>query len=499
MFFCWKRKIIVFPWRACRLRGVLCAAALLAALLAPWHAVAQAPVEEEAVVPVRTYHLLRYDDDWSFLRDPALRQDWLDPIKFIALNGGGTRYLSLGGEFRQTAENVRNDVWQAQPHAINTFTLQRIQLHVDAHLAPSMRFFLQVESGLEQGREPGPRPVDLKRLDFLNAFADFAIDSGKRPITLRVGRQEVMFGSGRLVAAREGPNVRRGFYGARLHLALGPWQSNWFALRPTADNPGFFDNVPQQTVSFWGVFAERPWKPASLNLLDLYYFGLDRKHATFNRGTGREQRHTLGVRIASRDPASTDGRRAVFHFDEEAMLQVGSFSGRAIRAWTVASELGVILPALPFKPRVGLRANVTSGDRGAPSHALGTFNPLFPVGNYFGILADTGPGPLNSRDLHPNIRLFFPRGVSLNADWLIWWRQSLDDGVYSIPGNLIVASGPGRARFVGHRPGIEARWQIDRHAYLQADYGVFFAGPFLRQSGRHGNLNYASLWLGYKF
>jgi hypothetical protein len=28
---------------------------------------------------------------------------------------------------------------------------------------------------------------------------------------------------------------------------------------------------------------------------------------------------------------------------------------------------------------------------------------------------------------------------------------------------------------------------------------VFFAGPFLQQSGHPHNLNYASMWIGFKF
>jgi hypothetical protein len=43
------------------------------------------------------------------------------------------------------------------------------------------------------------------------------------------------------------------------------------------------------------------------------------------------------------------------------------------------------------------------------------------------------------------------------------------------------------------------RWQIDRHAYLQADYGVFIAGEFLKQVGPGRNINYTELWAGYKF
>jgi hypothetical protein len=39
----------------------------------------------ESPPPARTYHLLREDDDWSFLADPAKRQDLWSPIKYISL------------------------------------------------------------------------------------------------------------------------------------------------------------------------------------------------------------------------------------------------------------------------------------------------------------------------------------------------------------------------------------------------------------------------------
>jgi hypothetical protein len=79
------------------------------------------------------------------------------------------------------------------------------------------------------------------------------------------------------------------------------------------------------------------------------------------------------------------------------------------------------------------------------------------------------------------------------------WRENLSDGVYAVPGFLQVAAGNSRARFVGYRPGVEVRWQIDRHAYLQADYGVFYAGEFLKQASAGRNINYMALWAGYKF
>jgi hypothetical protein len=64
---------------------------------------------------------------------------------------------------------------------------------------------------------------------------------------------------------------------------------------------------------------------------------------------------------------------------------------------------------------------------------------------------------------------------------------------------LIRSSGNSNARFVGDRPGVEMRWQATRHLWFQADYGIFFAGQFLKQTEPGRNLNYWALWAGYKF
>jgi Alginate export len=122
-----------------------------------------------------------------------------------------------------------------------------------------------------------------------------------------------------------------------------------------------------------------------------------------------------------------------------------------------------------------------------------------PIGNYFGVIADTGSGPVNFRDIHPRVLTEWGHGVTVSTDWIFYWRQSLQDGVYSVPGTLIRASGNSNARFVGQRPGIETRWQVDRHIWAQADYGIFYAGKFLKETQPGRNLNYWALWVGYKF
>jgi len=439
---------------------------------------------------VRTYSLLRENEDWSFLKDPSHRQDFWDPIKYIPLGPEGW-FLTIGGEAREAFEQVGNDNWGKQNYT-NTFFLERYMLHTVWHLGKYVRAFVQLKNGLESFRIGGPRPIDEKKLDFEAAFVEVGTTSGDNWLVLQAGRQELNYGSGRLVSVREGPNVRQSFDGAKLKGKAGEWRIDLFATRPDLDKPGFFNNVPDHKTAFWGVYATRPLR-RSISI-DSYYLGLDRKAATFNRGTATENRETLGLRLW-RLPATQEHN---WDFDYEGVWQFGTFGTDGTRAWTFASETGYSFSSAPLRPRISVKADVSSGDDSRHS-SLGTFNPLFPIGNYFGVLADTGPGPLNFIDVHPRLQAWLPHGVSISTDVVVQWRESLQDGVYAVPGFLLVPAGDSRPRFVGYRPGVEVRWQIDRHAYLQADYGVFFAGDFLKQAAPGRNINYTEFWAGYKF
>jgi hypothetical protein len=81
-----------------------------------------------------------------------------------------------------------------------------------------------------------------------------------------------------------------------------------------------------------------------------------------------------------------------------------------------------------------------------------------------------------------------PHDVTVSVDWIFQWRESLQDGVYAVPGFLIRAADGSRARYVGHRPGTEIRWQANRHLWFQADYGIFYAGTFLKQTRSQSQL-----------
>ena len=439
----------------------------------------------------RSLQLLREDEDWSFLRNKTSSQDFWDPLKYIQLREKSKWYMTIGGEAREVWEQIGNDNWGQQPYQ-NGYFNERYMLSTDIHYGEHLRTFVELKSGLNSYRIGGPRPIDEKKLDFQAGFLELSDTIRSNQLQLRIGRQELEYGSGRLIDVREGPNVRLSFDGFVVKDKVGQWQIDGLAVRPDEDKPGFFDNAPNSGISFWGVYGVRtaPSKPS----LDLYYLGLDRKSATFQRGTAEEIRHSLGARFSR--PIETTRRG--WDFDDEALWQFGTFGSGNIRAWTIATETGYRFAASPLKPRFSAKIDVSSGDH-PNTNTLGTFNPLFPKGNYFGVLATTGPGPINFIDFHPHVEFALPHDISASFDWIVQWRESVDDGVYSVPGMLIRAADGSQARFVGHRPGTELRWQKTRHLWFQGDYGIFYAGTFLKETQPARNLNYWALWAGYKF
>src|SRR6266436_6656826 len=300
---------------------------------------AQSNGAEGPEVPGRSYQLLKEDEDWSFLRDRSLRREFWDPVKYIPLRNSGDWYLTIGGEAREVWEQIGNDNWGQQPH-MNGYLNERYMLSFDLHYGSYVRTFFELKSGLNSFRSGGPRPIDEKKLDFQAGFLELGTNGSRNWIRLRAGRQEMEYGSGRLIDVREGPNVRLSFDGFKVKTGIGSWQIDGFAMRPDLDKPGFFNNVPNHSVGFWGVYGVRLL--AKTITLDAYYLGLDRKTAAFNRGVGHEVRHSIGARlsrpIAERNPG--------WDFDYEALWQFGTFGSANIRAWTVASETGYRFPTV---------------------------------------------------------------------------------------------------------------------------------------------------------
>jgi hypothetical protein len=430
-----------------------------------------------------TYQPFRYDEDWSSFADSSKRSDWLDPLKYIPLGRPGW-FVTLGGEVREKFELLDQPGFGTGPADDTGYYLQRYLLSSDFHFGAKIRFFTELQSGLENGRNGGPRPTDLDRLDVHQAFLDWKIGSSDAgDVTIRIGRQELGFGSGRMISPAEGLNLRRSLDGARVTARIGKITWNATALRLVRSSIGIFDDVPDHAQTFWGTGIAAPHFAA-------FYLGLDRKNSIFEKGAGRTIRHTIG--------AHSWKTAGPWDLDYEGIAQWGSFRGAPIRAWAFSENTGYTFSQNRFRPRLGIRSDIASGDGGPKARALGSFDPLFPAAPVY-----SGPsgllGATNLIDITPSVRLQLRRALSLTLESSSFWRESLHDGIYSPFITPIRRGESNPARYVATAPSVTISWQATQHVFYSVIYTRFLTGGFFQDAPPSRDVNYVATWISYRF
>ena len=443
----------------------------------------------QELAPRPSFLNLRYDEDWSLLRDPAHRSGAWDHLKYMPLGSRDGYYLSLGAEARLRYERFENPGFGSEPQDPQGYYLQRILLHSDLHLGARARLFAQLESSLQAGRSGGPRPTDENHLDLHQAFLDLTLGAPGASLTLRVGRQEIEFGSSRLISTRDGLNTRLAMDAVRALGSFGPWRASAHVFRPVLAVRGVFDDSRDRRRLLWGAYLARvDLAPPATNAV-LYYIALDRNAGRFDQGTAPERRHTLGFRLW--------GSRGAWDQNWEAAFQFGRFGTGSIRGWDIATDNGYTLRRTPGRPRVGLRLDVTSGDADRHEPKLGTFNALFPGTAYSGLAGQIGPA--NAIDVAPSVSFRPTRRLGVTLGVMRFWRHRLDDGVYGIGINLLRPGNQSSARHIGDQATLQASYAVDPYLTFFVTASYFRAGRFLHETPPGEDVGYVSAWAAYRF
>jgi hypothetical protein len=416
----------------------------------------------------QTFRLMRFDEDYAGLKDSA--KSFYNQLKYLPLSAKSNKiYLSAGGEARAEFVYFENEDWGRIGIGSNPFLLQRYNLHADFHLGEKARFFGQLRSAWESGRNNGPRPIDEDNLNIQNLFIDLTPVSSKiQKLTVRVGRQELNYGSGRLLSVSEGPNLRRYFDGAKLMYKKGNLSSDLFVMAASTVLPGAFDNTSTRKASLWGVYHTLIL-PKNANL-EIYYLGVRRGNVTFDDGDiSDENRHSLGGRLWRSEGG--------FIYNIEGVYQFGKFNKGTISAWTASADIGYMFENVKGSPSINLRHDYISGDKEKGDGKLGTFNPLYPKGGYFGFNPQIGP--VNLIDIHPYATYNINHKMVLQADVVFNWRYALQDGVYRPSGTLNLSSSGSKKRYIGTGYLLGYNYNINRFLVLNAGAQYFRTGAFI--------------------
>jgi hypothetical protein len=434
---------------------------------------------------------LRYNEDYSYLKDPAARTNFLDSLKYIPLEDLGDSYLTLEGQLRDRYENFQNYTFGSGPQSPDGYNLLRIMADADLHLGQYVRVFVEGLSATEQGRVGGPRASDVNAAALYQAFLEVKIPfSADASLNLRAGRQVIVFGAQRLIGVSDFTDVRRTDDAVRATLTTPGNTLDVFYARPVRVVPyGFDDDVPPDNY-FGGIYDtwEIPgaWAKAMKTKLEMYALYVNRPSMTFNTTTAGEDRYTLGTRLTANPKP--------FDFDLEPDYQFGRFDGAATHSFSVAAIGGYTLEKATFTPRTFVGFDIASG--GSHDRPGDAFDQLFPSAHdQFGII--DAIGRQNVIDVHPGVTLNLlenkpgAQRLTLLTQYRQFWRESDQDAVYTSSGTILRTSGGSDASSIGGEVDVQVNWQLNRYISAYAGYCHFFHGEFISETGPHNDIDFA--------
>jgi len=437
----------------------------------------------------------RFNEDWSILRGVDLggTDDVFDRLKFIPLSPDQNVWLTIGGQVRERGEYYKHYLFGAsEPKDSDGYLLSRFRLSADLHVTQYFRMFAEGRSAFALDRDlvGGRTTAYVDELDLMNGFADIMIPFGQKAnVTLRGGRQELIFGSQRLVGPGDFTQVPRAFEGGAAIAQIVDWTITPFWAQSVVIDKYHF-NKSTSDLQLFGVFGTGPLYVLPVNL-DLYWLDANNRTATFNGTIGRERRHTLGGRVWGKIGATG------LDFEVEGASQFGTLGRGEIGAWMLTTVLGYTLPITRLSPRVYVEFDYASGDD-RPGGDVETFSQLYPNAHSFlGYIDYIG----RQNIISPNAGVIMSpiHGLTLSLQQYFFWRASDRDALYNKSGGVLRPGTATTARYVGAETDVLATYNFTRHLQGYAGYSHFFAGEFIDKTGKDQDSDFYYVAIQYTF
>lgn len=399
--------------------------------------------------------------------------------------------VTFSGQYRLRGEYRNNADFNDNATDSVSFYGQRVRLTANAKVTDdtSVKITLQDTRnwGVNTGtQDSGPSLTDngSNTTDLHESYVNIDNLLGQ-PISLRAGRQELVYGDERLVGAFGWNNNGRSFDALKVMYKSEPvnvdvWTSK---IKETNATAGAADN----DQDFYGIYATTNKIPN--NSLDVYVLWLrDGSQTAFgNNGTTitgsieSQNLYTIGARLK--------GSAAGVDYTVELPFQKGaiktSTQDNKISAWAFAAKAGYTLPT-PVKIRLGAEYDFASGDKDNTNDKIKTFFNLFPTNHDKLGYADqqswrnVKAWNLNaSADVNEKLRLYASYwNFHLAAKEDAWYTASTWNQTQT--GALRVASSTNGKSSIGSEVDLVATYKLNNAVTAELGYSRFFTGTFIK-------------------
>ena len=405
------------------------------------------------------YKPVFYDNDFSYLRDPAY-DDWHLGEHLKQVTAGDCLTFDIGGEFRMRQHAERHHRNFGLTPNNDDFLLYRTRLYGDFEFGESFRIYMEGLDAVSNYEQIAPRATEENRLDVQNLFADAKLmEHCRGDLWGRIGRQELLYGAQRTVSPLDWGNTRRTFEGGKLFWTGDDWNIDPFWTRPMTVEADRFDS-PDYDQEFGGIYST--YKGLENSTVDYYYLRYVNTVSPFAFDT-------LGMRWA--------GNRGEWLYELEAATQLGEFQGNNHNAGAFTAGLGRKYEDLCWTPSIWVYYDWASG-----SNVQGNgYHHLFPLAHkYLGFMDLFGRRNIET----PNVQLSMEPHKKLTL--MLWYYYFFLENQNDVPYNVTMTPyNPGNqpaSPDLGHEIDLTATWKFTPRTAILLGYSHFFSGEYYKQT-----------------
>ncbi len=448
-------------------------------------------------------------DDYVLSADPGLK-GWdfgvNERLRFEDKSDAGTTHAGSNFDFSSASPTTNsNEYWLNRIMPRIGFSGDLISFMVEARSSYSFGDdrYTGTAAGKNLAEDDGPFQLQMAYVLFGN-LKTF-------PVTLKVGRQELVYGEGRLVGNAYWLNIPHTFDAVKLRYQDAFFGVDLFAANlvyVTQDH--FEDSNSQDTLS--GAYFDFPGISKE-NVTELYLFArnVSRGIVTDNwslvpapfRFTAPQDTYTFGYRTKTKP-----GALGPWDYGIEAMWQVGDrtavFPATTVAvakaaprldqtAWAFILQGSYTWKDEPMTPKLAAIVSWASGDRNSTDKDSETFQNLLPSNHGLYGMMD-----LSSLQNIEDYRLSFSvkpsATTSVTVDAHQQYLENTHDYWYNVAGVPRITAGatPGSGKGFGINPGyspnlgqevdVIAGWTVHKGVLLEGGLGHFFEGQYITES-----------------
>jgi len=443
--------------------------------------------------PTGPWKPLFFDNDFSYKKDPNHEHLFGEELKGITF--GFTECdecftLSTGGEIRHRFMNEDNRLRPGGPAQADNHLL-RWRHYLDLKYSDWLRGYVEGIHADSYGNELPDQAIDVNRWDLLNAFVDVSfLEDDLGTHTVRLGRQEILFGRQRFASPLDWANTRRNFEGVRYWHKGESHKLDLFAVNPVNSATGFRtvakqDNAFDQANSgVWFSGAHLSYSGIENTLIEPFWFWVDTQTDIAARPDG--SRHTFGTRISHLMPVKDEcGQETrVWDVDVEGGWQVGEDNNQDVTAGYLTAILGHTWKQVTWTPRISGLFYFGSGDSSPADGKNNTFQTPFPLGHAYWALSDNLSGQ-NLYDYSLQLDVKPTKETALVTAWHRFDLASSGDKLYNVAG--VPVGTPGNGIDVGNAWDIYGYYAVNANFDVQLGYSKFFYGEFIDRTTPRGD------------